>query len=520
MAGTAGDRRERGLAVFVVALVGLIAALAGLIVLATGLSSEIDQRTTELRELRLVEARSSLARVHADEVYAREAHALGLVDSSELLAAARARESVLTPGLSELRSLAEVDDAVGRQARRLLDVYGNEAAAVDPDIYDLYAASQIFQWEGTPVPSITPQMGAIADAAWLDDAATLTRHEVIVALFARSGAAVTDDVTSFLTDEADYIAEQPGGYVGDGPTPLRDSWIPVDRIGANEPELLTAANRLLEGSVVVEMNRWLEGWAEGPLPDPPVDERTFLGDATELAGSIRAIADLRLTERRSDVADSLDAATSQRRVFTLLAAASALAVLLMLAFVVRRASVGAARLQERANTDPLTGIGNRNVLSDMTARYLEAPHLAHHVVVTIDMDCFKVANDTFGHAVGDRMLVSLATGLRSLAHTFAGESTVVRLGGDEFFLSFHSEGPIDSVALRGQLDALRATSISTDAGPRVDIEFSYGLVEALGSPSLSELLDASDLAAYEQKALRRVARTVSSSGVEAHDSAA
>jgi predicted signal transduction protein with EAL and GGDEF domain len=90
-----------------------------------------------------------------------------------------------------------------------------------------------------------------------------------------------------------------------------------------------------------------------------------------------------------------------------------------------------ARLLEQALLDPLTQLGNRRLLTDRASHALARRHRAPHSVarLLLDLDRFKVVNDTFGHAAGDSLLVAVASRLRG---TVRDEDTIVRLGGDAF----------------------------------------------------------------------------------------
>jgi len=90
-------------------------------------------------------------------------------------------------------------------------------------------------------------------------------------------------------------------------------------------------------------------------------------------------------------------------------------------------------LNELAHFDPLTGLPNRALLSDRMAMALaQARRSGGRVAVAlIDLDGFKPINDTWGHAVGDRILIEVA---RRLKAALRDTDTVARLGGDEFVL--------------------------------------------------------------------------------------
>ncbi|MCF7547409.1 bifunctional diguanylate cyclase/phosphodiesterase [Pseudonocardia sp. WMMC193] len=88
-------------------------------------------------------------------------------------------------------------------------------------------------------------------------------------------------------------------------------------------------------------------------------------------------------------------------------------------------------LERVALYDPLTGLANRSLLGDRIERAMAHAELgaAPPAVLVLDLDGFKAVNDTFGHAVGDLLLVEVAELLRQVVHE---TDTVARLGGDEF----------------------------------------------------------------------------------------
>ncbi len=91
------------------------------------------------------------------------------------------------------------------------------------------------------------------------------------------------------------------------------------------------------------------------------------------------------------------------------------------------------QLERLALYDPLTGLANRTLLADRIAQATaradrdETPP----AVLVLDLDGFKAVNDSFGHAVGDQLLIEVACRLRAVARK---SDTVARLGGDEFAL--------------------------------------------------------------------------------------
>jgi len=89
------------------------------------------------------------------------------------------------------------------------------------------------------------------------------------------------------------------------------------------------------------------------------------------------------------------------------------------------------RVQHLAYNDPLTGLPNRALFFDQLAHRIEQSQASGQAVAVLflDLDRFKNVNDTLGHAVGDRLLVSVAQRIRS---SVRNADCVARLGGDEF----------------------------------------------------------------------------------------
>jgi diguanylate cyclase (GGDEF)-like protein/PAS domain S-box-containing protein len=91
------------------------------------------------------------------------------------------------------------------------------------------------------------------------------------------------------------------------------------------------------------------------------------------------------------------------------------------------------RLEYLANYDALTGLPNRSLLHDRLSQAIQRAHRTGKSVAVqfVDLDRFKLINDTLGHNIGDRVLIEAATRLR---HCLRATDTVARLGGDEFIL--------------------------------------------------------------------------------------
>ena len=168
-----------------------------------------------------------------------------------------------------------------------------------------------------------------------------------------------------------------------------------------------------------------------------------------------------------------------------------------------------ARLQERerelsfqAFHDPLTALANRALFRDRLEHGLETgrrsgPGLA---VLYLDLDQFKLVNDTFGHDTGDRLLVAVAGRLRACVRP---GDTVARLGGDEFAILLGE--------IRGLDDVLPvATRVVDSFGEtfQIDKEVTMGVsvgvvLSDAGRVSAEDLLRHVDAAMYTAKAQGR-----------------
>ncbi len=103
-----------------------------------------------------------------------------------------------------------------------------------------------------------------------------------------------------------------------------------------------------------------------------------------------------------------------------------------------------AQIARLAYHDTLTGLPNRLLFNDrLEQAILQAQRRTWRLgVLFLDLDRFKVINDSLGHGVGDRLLQALA---RRIASTLRTEDTVARLGGDEFTLLLPNVGRVEDV---------------------------------------------------------------------------
>lgn len=157
------------------------------------------------------------------------------------------------------------------------------------------------------------------------------------------------------------------------------------------------------------------------------------------------------------------------------------------------------QLQHLATHDPLTNLPNRTMIRD---RFIHARSIVKRQgtllgLVYIDLDDFKKVNDTCGHNVGDRLLVTISERLRSCVRE---SDTVARIGGDEFVILL--EGIRSSrdtlLVLRKAVDALSEPVEIEDHVISISASAGFSLYPFDGN-TLTELLNVADFAMYHAK---------------------
>ena len=158
-----------------------------------------------------------------------------------------------------------------------------------------------------------------------------------------------------------------------------------------------------------------------------------------------------------------------------------------------------AALEQQATLDALTGLVNRRVFDTALERTLTRPADAGTALVLVDVDSFKSINDTYGHPVGDDVLVHLAGILRS--HVRGDDGLLSRLGGDELAVLLPGS-PAGVAARRAEelLEAVRSTPLPLPDGTLLSLSVSVGVAHvAAGSADLRALYSTADGALYEAK---------------------
>ena len=158
------------------------------------------------------------------------------------------------------------------------------------------------------------------------------------------------------------------------------------------------------------------------------------------------------------------------------------------------------QLRESAFSDALTGLPNRTVFKDRLGRCIERSKRRGNymfAVLFLDLDGFKIINDSLGHMIGDQLLIAITHRLEKCLRT---TDTVARLGGDEFALLLDDIGDISDalrVANRIQEDLHHPFNLS---GHEVFSSASIGIVLSTRDyTSVDDFLRDADTAMYRAK---------------------
>jgi diguanylate cyclase (GGDEF)-like protein/PAS domain S-box-containing protein len=161
------------------------------------------------------------------------------------------------------------------------------------------------------------------------------------------------------------------------------------------------------------------------------------------------------------------------------------------------------KIQYLAFYDPLTKLPNRQLLLDRLHRALsDRDHPREGALMFIDLDNFKVLNDTLGHQKGDQLLQQVAERLRSCVHR---GDTVARLGGDEFVILIENNHhkPLEPAAAARTVSERILAKLGEPyvlSGHLHHSTCSIGVTLFGRAPwSVSELLKQADLAMYQAK---------------------
>ncbi len=170
---------------------------------------------------------------------------------------------------------------------------------------------------------------------------------------------------------------------------------------------------------------------------------------------------------------------------------------MMLAFAMHQQRVAAGVLTHRANTDPLTGLENRNAFEEGMRPVLAETSTVPMALAYLDLDHLKLINDTASHAAGDQLIRGVAGVVSAHMHP---EDRVARTGGDEFALLLRNCTPmVAEDRMRVLLRAIEGYRCGWN-GQMLGTTASAGIVTFLpGQADYAQLLSQADAACFTAK---------------------
>ena len=160
------------------------------------------------------------------------------------------------------------------------------------------------------------------------------------------------------------------------------------------------------------------------------------------------------------------------------------------------------RLSQEIATDPLTGVYNRRVLDTLVPNFIARLNKEGRpmAVALIDLDFFKKVNDTYGHHVGDQVLVLLTQTMKQMLRE---DDLIIRWGGEEFMVFLHG---VTTGQAKEIIDRIRQAFSSRQLGPIVSpLTFSAGITGG-ATPTqnlLTRWINEADTALYQAKTMGR-----------------
>ena len=155
------------------------------------------------------------------------------------------------------------------------------------------------------------------------------------------------------------------------------------------------------------------------------------------------------------------------------------------------------QLQTAANTDELTSLLNRRALEDRLGTELarSTRHALDTTIILLDLDSFKLVNDSGGHAAGDELLRGLGRLLKAQCRQ---PDVVGRLGGDEFLVMLPMTSPREAMVLVGRIQASLASLAPLGLGHPITVSIGVAAAPHHGT-TVSSLMAAADASMYKAK---------------------
>lgn len=184
----------------------------------------------------------------------------------------------------------------------------------------------------------------------------------------------------------------------------------------------------------------------------------------------------------------------------------AILIFIRIVLAVNEADRNQRQLMYQSDHDYLTGLGNRRLLEKHINYLIQQSTINSSTtpiaILFIDLDNFKILNDTLGHAAGDKYLIDIAARLRA---DLRAEDFVARIGGDEFVVIIENPSELAQIDLVSQRvkSSLETPITLKDFNYRLSASIGVEITEVSATSDLDTLIQNSDTAMYEAKLSRR-----------------
>ena len=155
------------------------------------------------------------------------------------------------------------------------------------------------------------------------------------------------------------------------------------------------------------------------------------------------------------------------------------------------------RINQMATTDALTGLLNRREFSIRLNQALASAQDSELTLILFDVDYFKSINDRFGHAVGDQVLMRIATQVQRLVRA---TDSVARWGGEEFVILLPGVNSAQAAKIADNMRQAIAQLTFENAG---QVTASFGVAPKIAGDNSASLIRRADHAMYEAKGAGR-----------------
>lgn len=156
-------------------------------------------------------------------------------------------------------------------------------------------------------------------------------------------------------------------------------------------------------------------------------------------------------------------------------------------------------IEENAKVDSLTGLHNRRWLEEMYTREIKRSNAGNFRLSAfmMDIDHFKLVNDTYGHLAGDQVLIAVA---RTIVECLRPSDMPVRYGGEEFTVFLPGTSTENAKVIAERLRAaVERKEIALPSGEIIHATISVGFTERLENDTVQSVIERADKALYHAK---------------------